>query len=311
MQYVKLANIILCILLAGCSLLSAAKLDGIATMQIDGEQMFSVADLAEVSPIAASISNDQIVLCEDGLEVSLAVGSKFIYRHGLIVDSLSQAPVKLGEKIYVPVSFLKEYLTGGQDETLSLYHGASYLGSEILAALREPHHEKILAAVELPRSFDISIPKIDVGRVIQTVSLRNLPAIIAEDLEHQGYDNALDYTYGEYEVISGTQTLQEAALTSVINSYPELNQIDVSNWTVKDYWRWERAHTKEQQAAMYSETEKKLMREKNIQIDDMAYLRKEFYDAVFEQSDEVLKTCLESYYQLTIALLTPSSAEVI
>ena len=141
------------------------------------------------------------------------------------------------------------------------------------------------------------------NRVIQTKPLSKMPKELIEDLESHGYSDASKYTYGEYVAISETYTLEEAGLTNLKSTYPELKQIDISNWTVKDYHKWQNDYIKEQQQSMYTDEDKKNMSKRGILIEDMFYLRKEFHGSVLEQDDETLRKCLESYYQLGLDFL--------
>ena len=294
-----LIAILMLSLISGCGV---SQPDSVQQKNISGVEMFPLENISKISSIKATIDGEQIILQEDQLKITLSLGSRFIYRHEFITDNLSAAPVKVNGSVFLPVSFIDEYLTSNKDEDLSLYHGAKYLPSEVASALKDQnneHNRKILSAIELPRSMDISIPKIDENRILQTQLLSDMPPELIEDLESQGYEDAGKYTYGEYQVISELQTLEEAGLTFIKQTYPELSQVDISDWTVRDYNQWQQEYVKELQSSIYNDEEKLLMQEKEILIEDMHYLRKEFYDAVFEQPDQVLKECLENYYRIT------------
>ena len=294
-----LIAILMLSLVSGCG---TSQPDSVQQKNISGVEMFPLENLSKISSIKATIDGEQIILQEDQLKITLSLGSRFIYRHEFITDNLSAAPVKINGSVFLPTSFIDEYLTSNKDEDLSLYHGAKYLPSEVTSALKDQnneHNRKILSAIELPRSMDISIPKIDENRILQTQLLSDMPPELMEDLESQGYEDAGKYTYGEYQVISELQTLEEAGLTFIKQTYPELSRMDISDWTVRDYNQWQQEYVKELQSSIYNDEEKLLMQEKGILIEDMHYLRKEFYDEVFQQSDQVLKECLENYYRIT------------
>ncbi len=302
--FIRIILVCLVLFVYGCSTKEdTIEQNRIVMTSINGVEMFSIKELPKVSAISVSSQEEKIILKEDQLKVTLLTGSRFIYQHGRIVDSLSAAPLEQGGSIFLPSSFINDYLRSSIEVGLSLYHGAKYLPSEVASALKKPtneHNMKVLKAIELPRSMNITTPKIDENRIIQTQPLSQMPKVLIEDLKRQGYENADKYTYGEYEVISELQTLEEAGLTSIERSYPELSKVDISDWTVKDYHKWQSDYMKEQQSAMYSDEEKRIMQKKGILIDDMFYLHKEFNGTVLEQPDEVLKKTLEDYYNMVL-----------
>jgi hypothetical protein len=284
---------------AGC--VAAPEPTGLPLAIVEGQNMVPLTYILDSSAITAALTPEQLILTEGAVTVTLSYGDEFIRQHDWMIDSMRTKPVQVGETVYLPEDFVRDYLGGGESRP-SLYHSAKFLREEVAAALKDPtekNSQALLAAIEMPRSMGITTLKLNTERIIRTTLLSELPADLSADLEKQGYEQPERYIYEEYEAIAGTQTLEAAGLLRFISSYPELSAVDTSRWRVKDWRRWQADYIARQQEGWYSDEEKASIQARDIRLEDMAYLRKEFHNAVLEQPDDMLRQTLTAYYQLS------------
>ncbi len=239
--------------------------------QIQNRSLLPLEPMLEGSAISYSLDGDTITLSEDGLILELRLDSRFLQHNGRLVGSMGFAPMVYQGQIYVHSKFGQNFLLAGQ-ETPSLFHGMLFSTEEIQAALDDPDgsafHRKLLAEVLLPSSMGITIPHVDSARRFQDTPLNE--ALIA-DLESRGIADASQYTYTEYQLLTGTLTQR-----------PQ-NQADFDEETLA------------------------FLREKDIHPNDVWYLYKWFQGQYQNQSDQALKEALESCYRSDLVLmgLTP------
>lgn len=260
--------------------------------------------MVEGSGISVSCEGDMIILSEDGLIVELSVESSFICRNGYIVAVMNSAPLVIEGNVYVDEEYFNDILCEGDP---SLFHGMMFFSSEILGALEQPEgsvfNQKLLEEILLPVSMRIDIPHIDMGRVFMPQPLSQYPDILAEELIGLGYGDAENYTYSEYVILSGTQTLAQAGITA---DMAEGITYD-AEMTVAEYYRKLKEVSWKGFVDGLNEETVKFATEKQIELSDVQYLHRvfdEFYWGEFmAKPDEVLKAALEEYYAVDLDYL--------
>lgn len=269
----------------------------------------------EGSEIRVFCEGESILLSEDGLTVELSTDSVIVYRNGFVAAVMKEKPRITDGTVYVHAGFYRDFLCGEKDDQLaaediaqpSLFHGVLFFANEILDALDQPEssefNRKLLAEVLLPTSMGIEAPHIDRDRVFTHDRLSEYPESIRNELTAMGYTNVENYSYSEYLILTGARTLSEANMASFLRSYPELRDADPDEMTVAEFTQWQRDNFYRQSIEELYEEEKDFLAEKNIQMSDLAHLKRIFYNAYMEQTDEALKTALEEYYALDIEYL--------
>lgn len=283
--------------------------------EIQGKRYVNLSILAETSDIQVEAFAQGVRLSEDGLQINLSADSPLIFRGDVILAVMS-APVILENGVwYAPADFYEEFLCQGDKP--SLFHGALFYGYEILEALAQPEtpfHQKLLSAISLPTSMGLHVPHLDMARVFSETPLSAFPSELAETLKNLGYADAETFTYSEYEILSGMQTLSDAGLASTLNSYPELQNADPDKMTVAAFRAWQAQYDLEQYQAGLTDAEQEFLAEKSITIKDFQYLDRYFYGACLEQSDDALQEALTIYYDTDLAFLKttlPSFSDVL
>lgn len=159
----------------------------------------------------------------------------------------------------------------------------------------------ILTAVGLPRSLSISIPKIDMSKVHDTNPLEQLQI---DNLINHGYskEQILMLDAGDYYEIEKTWKIPSEAISNIIFCLPDVNISVISKWTWGDYFAYSKSEDERSNAYTPTEEQKIALNARNITLSDARMLLKDFqtYDNLLSQSDDTIKTCIESYYNFTI-----------
>ena len=252
-------------------------------------------ELIAGSDVELSVEGSAITLNEDGMTLELSTDSLLAYRNGYVAAVLKDIPTVIGGNVYVHEDFCNDFLCAEEAEQPSLFHGVLFFAEEILAAIDGPEasafNQKVAADVLLPSSRGIETPNVDMLRVFSTSPLSGMPEILAQELERLGYENPEQYTYGEYSILSGAQTLAQAGIS------------DDAETTVAEYQRRQRARDQQTALDELTEEQKAFAAEKGIELSDLTQLRKVFYGAYMEQTDEALKQALEEYYAMNLSAL--------
>lgn len=160
-------------------------------------------------------------------------------------------------------------------------------------------NKNILLTVELPTSLSISIPNIDLTKVHQTQPLQQ-PQI--DSLKSRDFSDEMIATmdYGDYANVEKTWLLTSDMIKNAKNIYPDLANMDISNWTYGDFL----TYSVKADSKTYAPTEDqaKALKERNITLEDARKLLKVFnsYDTILKQNDKTLKGYIEKDYQSTI-----------
>lgn len=171
--------------------------------------------------------------------------------------------------------------------------------SDLLSATTS--NSDVLTNIELPRSMNIKTPKIDMKKVHDTNPLEELQI---ENLKNHGYSNQeiKNMDAGDYNEIEKTWKIPASDIPIYKSSFPELENVDISNWTIGEYLAYDEAAAAK--ANIYSPTSDQVQAFalRNIDLCDARMLLKDFYsyDNILQQSDETLKNYIEAYYQFTI-----------
>ncbi|AHF11232.1 MULTISPECIES: M23 family metallopeptidase [Dehalobacter] len=189
----------------------------------------------------------------------------------------------------------------------------TYMPADVVAALDATNTDSnksiapntttgdLLTAIVLPRSMNINTPKIDMKKVHDTNPLEKLQK---ENLKSHGYSNEeiKDMDAGDYNEIEKTWRISESDISLYKSFFPELENVDISNWTYGDYLAYDEEAAAN--ANVYAPTPEQAtaLEARNITLSDARTLLKDFYsyDGILEQSDETLKEYIEAYYQFTV-----------
>lgn len=157
----------------------------------------------------------------------------------------------------------------------------------------------LLAGIALPASLNIDTINIDMDKIHQTYPL-------TDDQKHQlkvhGYtdEEIAELDMGDFLNIEATWPIDPGIYSAIKFLYPELADVDITQWTNAD---WQAYYTAED-AKKYAPTaeEAQALAERNITLDDARNLLKDYYDyeTILAQSDEQLAEDIEAYYQFTI-----------
>ena len=235
---------------------------------------------------------ENIMLSEEGLILWLNLNSRQILRKGYIVGMMKAEPKIIDGKIYLPEDFYENFLKG-DTQRLSLFHGALFFPEEVLEALEHPEASKfnsrLLEAVLLPSSMNIETPHVDVSRVFNRRPLSEYPEILRQELENLGYTDVEQYTYSEYEVLSGAQTLAQAGISKDTTT------------TVAEYRKKQQDESWSNFITELSDTEREFAEAKHIALkNDLNTLRKHFYRDHMSQTDEALRQVLQEHYEFDL-----------
>lgn len=266
----------------------------------------SVNEMIEGTGIELSMEGDVILLSEDGLTLELSKNSRIVYRNGYVAAVMKAEPVVQNGILYIHEDFYRDYFCKADSESVSLFHGVMFFPEEILAAIdatdASVFNQKVAAEVVLPTSMGIEAPHVDMDRAFQYRLLSEYPSVLAQELEGLGYQNASAYTYTEYVILSGAQTLRQVGITADMATGIQYDP----NMTILEYHK---------QLALLSKTtwddltdvEKEFVTEKQISLSDWWHLHRvfdEYYQGEYmNQTDETLRATLIEYYEADISYL--------
>lgn len=272
------------------------------TLQRDGVTYRSLSSGLEDSGIEIQWREGQFVLTEKGLEIMLEADKPYLYRRGYLVAVLGTSQIFEGETLYLEEETYRALLEDG-----TLFNDILFFKDEVATALEQSESEpwkSILAAVELPRSMNVSTPNLDVDRVFQEKPLSDYPAVLAEELTAMGMENPTEYTYSEYILLTESRSVEDAGLTSFFLANKELENESPAAWTVREYKDWQQAQLLAETEAELTEEQRKFLEEKGILLSDLQWLKKDFYGSYMERTDEELRATIEAYYQMSIGYVT-------
>lgn len=276
------------------------------SIQIDGETYLSLDDALKDTAVSAWLEEDELHLSESGLEAVLRPGGLYLYRRDYITAVLPAPFVLRDGEGYLPESFCQAFLSDG-----TLFDNLLFFRDEVSAAFRVPDSEqgqKLLAALELPRSMNIETLNLDIGRVFTEQLLSEYPKALAAELGEMGFANPQDYTYSEYIVLTEARTVEEAGLSQLFLRNDALSSEDPTAWTVSEYKDWQAAERLTEVEASLSPEEKDFLTDKGIRLEDLRYLQKTFYNAYMRRSDDELRSVIEKAYQMKLSFVVENSA---
>ncbi len=292
------------------------------TINTNGIPMVSVEDASSLLGLTCAVENGSIILRQDQIVLKIEPHQPYVRKDGFIMYIMEKPAAYVKGGAYLPVSLLTDYfkVTIKADENnrlfiargtdLSLYKIVKFLPQEVSAAINDendPNRDKLLEQVELPRSMDIKIPKINMDRVIVTTPLSQYSNVFKNDLIQHGYGEKeiATFSYNDYCLIQSTWKLPNAMVKSFKKMCPELSNRDLSAWTYGDYEKYYTQQDKVNFESSFTEEQKKQFKQRGILLDDVHYLYKDFYtiDTILSQPDEVLKKTLKQYYQFSIDML--------
>lgn len=267
----------------------------------------SVNEMIVGTDITLSMDGASIFLSEDGLTVELVPDSKLVYRNGYVMAAMKRAPIVKGEYVFIHEDFCRDFLCKEGSDGISLFYGVFFFPEEILAVIDAPDgsvlHQKIAAEVLLPTSMGIEIPHVNMNRAFQYQPLSQYPAVLSQELEGMGYQNVSEYTYTEYSIISGSQTLARAGFspgsTGDIPFDPDM--------TVWEYHKLTSQKSKQDYLDIITEEQRIFAQEKGLEMEDMWHLQSVFDNAYWgdymKESDETLRAALVAYYEADVSYL--------
>ncbi|MDD3364540.1 MAG: hypothetical protein PHZ03_06125 [Syntrophomonas sp.] len=290
---------------------------------INGVSMVSAKEVSSLLGLTYSIEDGCIVLRQDRIILKFDFTTPYVYKDGYIMYIMKKPAVDEDGIAYLPLSFFLDYfkveiksdeknqLFIANSGVFSLYEIVKFLPEDVMEAINNknyPNRDKILKAVELPRSMDIRIPKINNWyKVIETKPLDAFTYDFKGDLRQHGYSEKelAMFSYNDYTVIESTWKLPEEMIKSVKLRYKELENRDLSDWTYGDYQKYYTVQDEANFESSFTEEQKTQLKQRGILLEDLHYLFKEFYniDTILAKPDEVLKKTIEGYYQFSIDML--------
>lgn len=286
---------------------------------VNGVSMVSVQEAAELLGLSYIPAQDGFILKQEQISLNFSFHKPYVIKDRYIMYVMETPAVEDNGTAYLPRRLFSDYfqvevkmnqqnqLTISKGANFSLYNVVKFLPSEVKKALNQssdPSLNKIRKAVELPRSMNIRIPKLNGDKIIQTTSLVEYNYIFIEELKKHGYseNEIAGFSYNDYSVIEDSWRLSADMIKLVKRSYPELKNQDLSTWTYGKYEQYYTAKDKDNFAGSFTAEQKLQLQKRGILLEDVHYLYKDFYtiDTIFAQPDGVLKKDLEGYYQFAI-----------
>lgn len=187
--------------------------------------------------------------------------------------------------------------------------GKMYTVDAVIDEIKKPtgQNKKIIESVMLPTSMDIKFPNIDTSKIIPIssplISTLKEKDTFFEELKNHGITDT-DMTLAEYRAIESLWPMGDYEIQSTKALYPELANVDVSDWTKHDF----EEYSKEQDAKSLKErfTDEQLaeLERRGIQVADTFYLFKEYHsiENFLSKPDEELKEVIEGYYRISFSL---------
>lgn len=214
----------------------------------DGVSMVDLEEISDLLHISLLVEKDDVVLKQDAISLKLTIGSAYVYKDEHLMVVLEKPAKKVSDRVYVPLTFFTSFLKAdikidqdnkatSPEDNFSLYKAVKFLPENVLVAINDkdyPHRDSLLKAVELPQSFEIGLPRINLEKVIDS---RPLPAYARKDLTAHGYKfpEIVNFALEDYNIIKGTWKITSEQLNYAKEIYPELRNQDIGNWTNNDY----------------------------------------------------------------------------
>jgi hypothetical protein len=264
-------------------------------------------DILEGTDISLSVAETEIVLHEDGLTVSLSRKSRLVYRDGYVMAVMPYVAICRDEGVFIHEKFFRSFFCSENSDMVSLFHGVFFFPEEYLMLIDHPDgsvfQQKLAAEIMLPTSMGIEDIHVDLNRVFQYRPLSDYPSVLAEELKNLGYKDVMEYTYTEYSILSGAQTLSQAGFSADLTGDIPFDP----NMTVWEYYRLLSQKSVEDYLDNITEEQRAFAEEKNLEVDDMWYLQRVFdqvnWGDYMKESDETLRATLLEYYAADISFL--------
>jgi hypothetical protein len=265
---------------------------------------------------------DSFMFQEDEMQLDFVVGSLHVTRQGEIVDVMPQVPILENQRLYFSVDWLEESFGSAilrtddrievvDPDGVSLYDIAMFFADDLILAMEHPEFEsstRVMAAIELPRSMNIEIPKIDPHKMMNTRLITDHVPEFKVDLQDHGYtdEEIASISYGEYKLLESHWLLSEEMQELAQSYFPEYTKEDVARWTFGALKKRQMAEVDVARLDRFTEEEWASLQERGIVEADLFYLLKEFQQpsTIVEQSDEALREVLEGYYEFGIMYWT-------
>lgn len=291
----------------------------------DGVLMVYSKDISDSLGLNCVVKEDNISFNQDNITLGMRYDSPYVFKDGYIMYVMEKPPAELAtSKIYVPLSFVTDYLQAKviikknneyyiNKGDLSLYDVVKFLPKEVLSAINDqnsPYRTKILKAVELSRSMNIEIPKINImEKVMVTAPLATYTYNFKGDLIKHGHseEEIANYAYEDYKAIERSWKLPEEMIQSTKSSYPELKDKDLSNWRYVDYEKYMTVADEKNFESSFSDEQKQQLKQRGILLEDTHYLKELYFNKLQTYSDDDLKKIIRSYYQFSIDWLKANS----
>lgn len=290
----------------------------IEIVKVNDVAMAPVGKLSEMLGLKYTYTNDEVTIKQDGITLIIKPNLPYVYKDGYIMYVMQGVPIKENDQMNISLDFFTDYLEADLyvdnknrvqllNQELSLYNVVKFLPKEVLGALYDncyPYRDKILKAVELPRSMNIETPKLNNEKIVHTVSLDELSSVFKNELRQHGYsdEDIAGFSFNDYNVLHKTWKLDAEMISLTKSQFAELNNEDLTSWTYGDFQDYQSTH---RGSADITEQQKVQLNDRRILIEDVPYLLKDFYsiDAILSQPDQVLKKKIEENYQVSIDML--------
>lgn len=293
----------LILLLAACGQQknNTQQFDSSQPLQINGQSYLPLRAQLIDTNVTLEWKEDQLYLTEKGFEAVLQPGMPYLYRRGFIVAVLPDAFLEQDGEGYLSKAVWDVIFSDG-----TLLNDILFFKDEIADALKDSDSETsmvVLSEVELPRSMSIDIPNLNTKRIFEEKQLNEYPAIFTEELENMGVENAGTYTYSEYALMTKARSVKEAGLSQSFLRNKALAQEDPAKWTVRAFKDWQTQMQLEEVYAALTDEQRGFLEEKNILLEDLHWLEKEFYDSYIQRTDEELPEVIKGYYRMRLNVM--------
>ena len=265
---------------------------------------------------------DSFMFQEEEMQLDFVVGSLHVTRQGEIVDVMPQVPILENQRLYFSVDWLEESFGSAinrfddrievvDPDGASLYDVAMFFADDLILAMAHPELEssmRVMAAIELPRSMNIEISKIDSHKMMNMRPIReDIPEFTVELQDHGYSDKEIaSISYGEYKVLESHWLLSEEMQELAVKYFPKTAMEDVSRWTYGELKERQMAEVDTARLDRFSEEEWASLQERGIVEADLFYLLKEFHQpaTIVAQTDQALREVLKGYYEFGILYWT-------
>lgn len=285
---------------------------------IDGVSMVSAKNACGMLGLTYADKDGGFVIKQDDIKLEFDFSNNYVYKDKFIVYVMEKPAVDEKGVAYLPISFFSDYLKVdiqkgnelSESGNVSLYKIVKFLPKEVISAINDksyPNRDKILEAVEMPRSMGIQIPNINMDKVITTTPLSEFSSAFKTELSQHGLSEKEieKMSYNDYKTIERSWKLTKEMTESAKESYPELANKDLSTWTYGDYEDYHTKKDKENFEHEFTKEQITQLNQRGILLEDVHWLLKDFYkiDNILAQPDENLKKEIEGYYQFNIDAL--------